>query len=206
MRQPTFLPWPAHAGAWSVSLALLVSAACGARTEVGRDRAEVDASVEGILCGRDGLCEFACAADPDCSERVDADVDAHPCHPEEQAVCARPSCDDGATAAAQLTNWSLDCVQAASSPRFSHMQAVRVCEGIGAGYRLPTKGEVFAIERNPRICVGRLPMDWSTWTSTCSGVSEAWSFAVGYSDVNGDGMAVQSDEISPMKVFCVRPR
>lgn len=82
------------------------------------------------------------------------------------------SSDDGTAAAAGLTSASLDC-QVGPNAR-SWPAAFSYCNGLGGGYRLPTKGELEKIASNPAICRIQLP-DCTAWTSTCAGGGKAWA-------------------------------
>jgi hypothetical protein len=94
-------------------------------------------------------------------------------------TCTAASCDDGTSAAASLTSGSLDCSFWSSYSTWA--SAVSYCEGLGGGYRLPTKGEALKIASNPAICRTSLTPFWITWTSACAGAGVAWY--VSYNDV-----------------------
>ncbi len=99
------------------------------------------------------------------------------------------SSDDGTAAAAGLTSASLDC-QVEPNAR-SWPAAFSYCNGLGGGYRLPTKGEFLAIASNAAVCRTQIIGGFGGWTSTCAGGGKAW---VGYTYGHGpDQHAVGSE-------------
>lgn len=109
--------------------------------------------------------------------------------------CVAEATDDGSSSAASLTRGSLDCYYYTGDIKWAN--AVSYCEGLGGGYRLPTKGEARKIASIPAICRTSLPSLWGTWTSTCAGAGLAWQ-------VGDDGDAYQYVVDHNGRALCVR--
>ncbi len=117
--------------------------------------------------------------------------------------CTVASCDDGASAGAALAAGSIDCQQRLSSSGtfagsgLTLNGAFTYCAGLGAGWRLPTKGEALRIpstSTNTTACKAPIPGTWTTWTSTCTGSGKAnyvTSFGpAGSSNITGSSIGV----------------
>lgn len=130
---------------------------------------------EAERCGGDGICRASCVADPDCALVGDAAVDAGVCQVSGLSTCRAATCDDGVLSASKLGRASLDCVVNAASPVLrTWSEAANYCASLGAGYRLPTKGEALQIAYEPTVCATPLPRGWYTWTATCAMSEQAW--------------------------------
>jgi sulfatase modifying factor 1 len=112
-------------------------------------------------------------------------------------TCSAASCDDGTAIAASLANATLDCQYRSGTTSWS--RAMSYCEDLGAGWRLPSKGEAARIASSPSVCRISLSGVWGTWTRTCSAAATAWR-------VSSSGNTVQTnvDNTSLGNTLCVR--
>lgn len=91
-------------------------------------------------------------------------------------VCTAVACDDDEAASNRLSAGSLDCFYAGGGSK-TWADARAYC--LGAGFRLPTKGEADALVANPSICATPIrdpggSAVWGAWTGTCAEVNRAW--------------------------------
>jgi hypothetical protein len=125
-----------------------------------------------------GLLDAATAADaaPSDAGAAEAGVtDAGNCQANGLMTCAVATCDDGTSAASSLGAGSLRCIAArVGNVGRNWADAMSYCPGLGAGFRLATKGEALKIASSPSVCSEPLPGGWRTWTSTCAGAGRAW--------------------------------
>jgi hypothetical protein len=175
---------------------------------VSRGDASVASDAAGALaCVADGVCEPACANDPDCGGgRVDGGPDAGLDRDAAGFVdaasgsyaCTASDADDGTAGAASLGTASIDCQFYSIGSNW--VTAMSYCAGLGGGWRLPTKGEALKIAATNRgVCRTQFSAGWYSWTKTCAGAGLAWG-------VSSGGQAVRTDtrSTSSYAAICVR--
>jgi hypothetical protein len=141
--------------------------------------AALDAATGGDAAPSDaGLVDAATAADATPSDAGAAEAgvpDAGNCQANGLMTCAVATCDDGTSAASSLRAGSLRCIAArVGNVGRNWADAMSYCPGLGAGFRLATKGEALKIASSPSVCIEPLPGGWRTWTSSCAGAGRAW--------------------------------
>lgn len=96
--------------------------------------------------------------------------DASACQACGAFTCTAATCDDGAAASACLERGSLECrIELSQSSSFTWEEAMRHCERLGEGFRLPTKAELARIGADRSLCRNATPRVWASWTATCAG-------------------------------------
>ena len=178
-----------------------LGATCGSKSGAdncgqARTVANCGTCATGNACGAANTCVCAGgASEPSCcGGTLPSGVTCQACG---LNTCSAASCDDGTAIAASLTNATLDCQYRSGTTTWS--RAMSYCEELGAGWRLPSKGEAAQIASSPSVCRISLSGVWGTWTRTCSAAATAWR-------VSSSGNTVQTSvhNTSLGNTLCVR--
>ena len=116
------------------------------------------------------------------SDSIDYTKTGSMCLPSGATTCTAASCDDGTSAAAKLTEGSLECSYRDSLSSWG--AAMAYCQGLGGGYRVPTKDRAFAAVLNSVV---RSASSQQTWYALPSR-----HFEIGWHDRASATMAARS--------------